>query len=165
MGSGKTTVGRIAAEELGIAFLDTDAEIEEGQGRSIKSIFEDYGEDWFRKAECLTLDSLVRQAEPAIVALGGGTLIDPQNLARIRPHGLLVYLRLSLDELAARLTSQEARPLYQPHEIDTLFAQRRPAYLKADATIDVGHLSSRVAGRQVAGIFQSMQRGQGSAKV
>lgn len=101
MGSGKSAVGRQLAARLGLAFVDSDAEIEALTGVDIPYIFEKEGEAGFRARERDVLDALT--ARPGVlVATGGGAVLDPDTRLRLRSRGCVVYLRTSVNQQLAR---------------------------------------------------------------
>ncbi len=111
MGSGKSTVAPRLARGLGYARLDLDDAISRHTGLSIPALFELYGEQRFRAEENAMLRSLEKGAK-TVVSLGGGTLVDPENLRWCLEHGTLVYLRGTAGFLASRLSSSRRdRPL------------------------------------------------------
>ncbi len=137
MGSGKSTVGRALARSLGVAYLDTDAEIERRSGRSIPEIFAD-GEPAFRTIERDTVLDVLATAD-GVVALGGGSVTVPEIAAALagRP---VVYLRIGPDEGFARVAHSD-RPLLAHPDPATryadLLAARTPAYAAVAAhTVD-----------------------------
>jgi shikimate kinase len=117
MGSGKSTVGPIVAERLGRPFVDLDSEIESG-GVSIAQIFESSGEDAFRDLE----ESAIARVAGSnlVVASGGGVVLRPDNVARMRDTGTVIWLDAGPDTLAARVGAGEGRPLLAGDVVERL---------------------------------------------
>lgn len=138
MGSGKSTVGRGLAARLGVPFVDLDEAFEAMAGETIRTTFETRGEAWFRAREAELLRGTA-DLPAAVVALGGGTFVFPENAAFVRKHGLAVFLDVPFEDLAARLEGKSAdRPLFRSiEEAHHLFEARRPFYKMADLTIPV----------------------------
>jgi shikimate kinase len=131
MGTGKTTVGRAAAQRLGFAFLDSDHEIERLQGRSIPDIFASDGEPAFRAME----RSFVAGGHPAartVVACGGGLVVQPGLPALLAERGVTICLHASIGTILERTGRQPGRPLLNvpdPAErVRALLAEREPIY-------------------------------------
>ncbi len=117
MGSGKTTAGRKLASSLGWSFIDLDKEIENYSGKSIPRIFEEDGEDSFRKTESLVLRSTVNLSD-SIISTGGGTPCHTGNMDFMKENGLTIYLKMTPEQLKQRLIeSSGERPLIKniPH--------------------------------------------------
>lgn len=110
MGSGKSTVGKILAQRLGMSFVDLDSFIEQSSGSSISSIFADSGEDGFRNLETAALRTVCDGA-PAVIACGGGVVVRPENHSTLRACGTVVFLRVSVGEALARIGDVSSRPL------------------------------------------------------
>ncbi len=89
-GSGKSTVGEYIAKELNSDFLDTDDIIVSNTGKSIEYIFSNYGEEYFRELERLTINSLEHR-EDMVIATGGGIVLNPKNIERLRHNGIVFY--------------------------------------------------------------------------
>lgn len=150
MGSGKTTVGIVLADFLGCPFFDLDALIVKKAGRSIPEIFADGGEAAFRTLEAKVLRQAVEKyaESTAILSLGGGTLGTPASARLVAEKTTCIYLRASVDTLAARLAPEAAgRPLLRGapdlrDRIAALLAGREDVYAStAHVTVDTDGLS------------------------
>lgn len=150
MGSGKTTVGEVLADFLGCPFFDLDALIVKKAGRSIPEIFADGGEAAFRTLEAKVLRQAVEKyaESTAILSLGGGTLGTPASARLVAEKTTCIYLRASVDTLAARLAPEAAgRPLLRGapdlrDRIAALLAGREDVYAStAHVTVDTDGLS------------------------
>lgn len=142
MASGKTTIGRAVADELGWPFIDIDSEIETRQGRSIADIFLNDGEAVFRDLETETIRARVLEIEagnPYVVALGGGAFVQPRNWELIQNNGIAVWLDCTLETVRKRLGEDASRPLAADRGkgLQKLYEDRRPLYARADFRIDV----------------------------
>jgi 3-dehydroquinate dehydratase type I len=126
MGAGKTTVGHIMAERLGLPFADSDVLIEQRTGRDIRDIFRTEGEQYFRELEHQTVAGLIRGPD-AVIALGGGAAEDPRTQAMLR-QARVVYLRVGYDEALARVKSDEFRPMLGRPDLDEVYQRRVPVY-------------------------------------
>lgn len=133
MGVGKSTVGAVLARKLRWPFIDLDTTIEAGQGTTIRQMFEQAGEAFFREIERAALIE-ASKAEPAIIALGGGTFVQPLNFEHIQETGgATVWLDCSLEELRRRCAGKDDRPLFRdPASFAQLLEQRLPYYRRAD---------------------------------
>ena len=142
MGAGKSTVGRLLAERLGMGFLDTDELIAERAGLSIPEIFSRLGEARFREWEREVVGEVCRR-RGLVVALGGGAPMDDRNWRLLRGTGVTVYLRETPETLAARLAGDGSRPLlagYAGEErirrIGELLGSREHRYLEAHIVME-----------------------------
>ncbi|MCA4807491.1 shikimate kinase [Myroides odoratimimus] len=122
MGSGKSTIGKILAEQLKLNFIDLDNEIEKKHQMSISTLFETKGEIYFRKQEHLLLHEIIDSQDNFILSLGGGTPCYANNhLALQREDISSFYLKGSIKTLADRLEKEkEHRPLLNQNSDDTL---------------------------------------------
>jgi len=113
MGSGKSTLGKILAQEQDMNFIDFDDFLEEKEGKSISEIFNEQGEIYFRKKEALYLQELLQGYDNSVISLGGGTPCYGDAMQRINEaEGTSVYINVPVKELASRLWSQrEHRPV------------------------------------------------------
>ena len=140
MGAGKTTVGRAVAERLGVGFVDLDDVLEQAAGRSVREIFEDAGEEEFRRLERTALARILDGSD-AVIATGGGTLANRDALLPVADQTVSVWLNLALDVIERRLDAQgrEQRPLFEDAaRVRALYRRRLPFYRRADLRIDVG---------------------------
>jgi shikimate kinase len=141
MASGKSTIGRALAQEIGWPFIDIDTEIEAREGRPIAQIFSEQGENYFRAVETEVIRHCVAQIEagaPAVVALGGGAFVQPANRALIETNGVSVWLDCPLAIVRQRLGDDSTRPLAANRNgLEKLFAERRSSYALAGHRIDI----------------------------
>lgn len=140
MGSGKSTVGPLLADELGWTFLDVDKEIEAEQNVSIAEIFAQRGEPEFRRIESEVLQGRVRKIQrgkPMVLALGGGAFVQEQNYELLEENGVSVWLECPFDVVVARIGIDPLRPLSrEPRSLENLFERRREGYARADFRVD-----------------------------
>lgn len=136
-GSGKSTLGKRAARELDLSFLDLDDWIEDRAGMSIPEIFEQYGEEGFRKMETGALSFLTR-TRPGLVSVGGGTPMKAENRTIMRGWGSIILLDRPLEQILSDIRTED-RPLLKdnPEEkLRELYDLRMPVYRQlADVTI------------------------------
>jgi shikimate kinase len=144
MGTGKTTVGRVLAERLGRPFVDLDTAVEEVAGLSVADIFARFGEPGFRIREREALER-TSGLDGAVVATGGGVVLDAGNRATMRARGRIVCLTADAETILGRVGRASDRPLLagaaDPAErIARLLGERAAAYAEADWTIDTSSL-------------------------
>ena len=139
MGAGKSTVGKILADRLGMRFFDADQEIERAAGCTITDFFEKYGEVEFRKGEERVI-SRILAGEPCILATGGGAFMSEATRLLIKKMATSVWLRVSFEVLAKRLEKRPDRPLLQTADpqqtLKALIKKRYPIYNDADFIVD-----------------------------
>ena len=137
MGSGKTTVGRLLAQQLGYQFFDTDAVIEQLAGQPVSQIFAEAGEAAFRQLETQVLAELSTYTRLTI-ATGGGIVLKRENWSYLR-HGVIVWLDAPIEQLQRRLETDTTRPLLQGGDLATklesLLDARRSLYAQADTQV------------------------------
>jgi len=112
MGSGKTTIGNRLAKKMGLSFHDCDREIETRTGASVNLIFDIEGESGFRDREQRMLEELAG-LKGALIATGGGAVINRTNRDLLRASGLVVYLKTSVNQQLDRLRLDRSRPILQ----------------------------------------------------
>jgi shikimate kinase len=161
MGTGKSSVGRLAAELLQFEFVDTDELIESQSGLSIQEIFKNQGETTFRQLEQQVVQNLT-QRQKTVIATGGGLIAEPSNLASLKTHALVVCLWASPEVIWERVREQTHRPLLQTGDplgrIRELFALRDPLYRQADVLISTNHRSPKEVVQQVMLQFHLAQK-------
>jgi shikimate kinase len=140
MGSGKSTVGRALAGQLGRLAIDLDTAVEAHAGMSVREIFATRGEAAFRELEHAALLDALRAPMPAVIATGGGTFAIPRNLALIRGSGPSIWLNPPFATIVARIGAlgKQDRPLFR-NEVEALalYQARLPAYRQADHRVDI----------------------------
>jgi shikimate kinase len=140
MGSGKSSVGKVVADLLGWRFIDLDAEIVAVAGCSINEIFARDGEPAFRMRERSQLEKVLSMSEGCIVATGGGVVLSAHNRALMRSRGVVVNLKVTLEQVVARLKGCSDRPLLAGYDADkrakALMDEREQFYADADIRID-----------------------------
>jgi shikimate kinase len=155
MGSGKSAVGRQLAARLGLAFVDSDAEIEALTGVDIAYIFEKEGEGGFRARERDVLDVLT--ARPGVlVATGGGAVLDPDTRLRMLSRGCVGYLRTSVNQQLARTRRSGHRPLLRnPDPLGTL---ERLMQVRAPLYEETADLVVETDSRKVKSVVDEIER-------
>jgi shikimate kinase len=139
MGAGKTAVGRRLASRLELPFIDADSEIEQAAGATIKEIFTEHGEGYFRRGERKVIARLL-DSGPQVLATGGGAYMDPETRANIKARGVSVWLKAEIKVLLKRVGRRDNRPLLavgDPADVmKRLMEQRHPIYAEADVTVE-----------------------------
>ena len=157
MGTGKTSVGRLVAEQLRFDYLDTDEVIQTQTGRLITDIFAEDGEPAFRALEEKIVGELARLTK-TVIATGGGLPVNPKNLASLKTHALVVSLWSSPEKIWERVRHQGHRPLLHDADpqkkIRELLAVREPFYKQADVLLNTELRSVREVAQQVVHQFR-----------
>lgn len=139
MGAGKTAVGKALAANLGVPFLDSDAEIEQAAAMSIAEIFSRDGEAFFRARETQVIDRLL-DGQSGILSTGGGAFLSEKNRNLISDKGVSVWLKADLSLLWNRVKHKNTRPLLKtadPYEtLRALYEARVPIYGMADLSVE-----------------------------
>ena len=149
MGSGKSCVGKKAAQRLDFQLIDTDELIERRMGKTIGDIFARYGETFFRDLEKNVMRELAGHSR-LVIATGGGSVIADENWGSWRRNSVIILLDVDAETAHQRTKHHTHRPLLQGTDalvkIKTLLAQRAARYAKSDAVVDtVGKTCDEVA--------------------
>ena len=161
MGSGKSTIGKLLARNLGYKFIDSDDEIERTHGKSVKQIFADEGESWFRELEESMIEELMKLPGPLVISLGGGALMSDKNLANVISDGMLVYIKSSPEKIYSRIKHSRRRPLLSKNgkplnqsdyleKITGLLEIREPGYSSAHLIFDRDDCEKEECSEQLA---------------
>jgi shikimate kinase len=144
MGSGKSTIGPILANTMGYSFVDLDAAIELREGKKINEIFSEHGEQFFRSIERTLLEEIASSADKTIISLGGGTIANDDALRYVKATGIVVYLKITEEQIYKRLHTKGDRPMLRDDngnllngeplmaKIRSLLDKRTPYYDQAD---------------------------------
>lgn len=139
MGTGKSSVGKLLATELGFRFRDLDEMIERIENLTINELFEKYGEGHFRSLEEAVVRSF-SDAEGMVISTGGGAVISHKNRAVFKSIGCIVNLTASPEMIIERLEHDDRRPLLKGSKtretIENLMRERESFYADADIRID-----------------------------
>lgn len=158
-GSGKTSIGRRLAELLRLDFVDTDVLIVDSAGKTIREIFAAEGEAGFRRLERAAIASVALR-DGLVIALGGGAVLNPDNLQALKAGGRakVIWLRAPAEVLHARIQGDAATNATRPNltaaggleEVQRLLFHRKPLYeAAADHEVEVSDLSVEDAANQV----------------
>jgi shikimate kinase len=143
MGAGKSVIGRLVAQTLGVPFIDTDSEIETVSRMTIAELFAQYGETEFRALETRVVERLLKHG-PRVVSTGGGAFINENTREQIKLGGISIWLKADLDVLWERVNRRDHRPLLKTENprqtLENLMIQRYPIYEQADLTVWSGNV-------------------------
>jgi shikimate kinase len=152
MGAGKTVIGKLVAEALGLSFVDSDLEIERVSTMTIPELFQQYGEAEFRALESRVIERLLKDG-PRVISTGGGAYINEDTRRAIARRDIAIWLKADLDTLMARVSRRPNRPLLQNDDprgtMQRLIEQRYPVYAEADITVESRNERKDVTVRQV----------------
>jgi shikimate kinase len=153
MGSGKSSLGRLAARELDFEFVDTDAMVVQRAGFDIPTIFALHGEVYFREEETKAIEALAT-ADRCVISTGGGAILSEKNRDMLREIGFVVLLTAREEVIWERVSRNNKRPLLRtpnPREtVSRLLAERQPAYeATAHFILDSSDITREEALRQV----------------
>ncbi len=152
MGTGKSSVGQLVAQQLHFTFLDTDHFIETRAGKTISEIFAQDGEPAFREMEKKMVSELAARKR-TVISTGGGLPVNSENLASLKTHSLTVCLWASAEKIWERVRTQTHRPLLNEPDplakIKKLLDQREPFYRQADVLLNTEMRAVKDVAQQV----------------
>ena len=159
-GSGKSSIGRALAKLLDLDFVDTDALIEEQEGKSISEIFQQSGEEKFREIESAVVAHQLVQAE-GVIALGGGAVLSPATQAALKNSTAdVIFLNVSASNAVPRVSANSSRPLLSENPSDqwsALLKKRLPIYTDlADITIDTDNKKAQEVASEIAVLLKEL---------
>lgn len=138
-GCGKSAIGRRLAPRLGLSFVDADEEIERAAGKTIKDIFEDHGEPYFRAGEVRVIARILT-AGPVVLATGGGAFMAQETRDNIRRAGISIWVKADLPVLVRRVSKRSNRPLFAGRDAETVMKElmeaRYPVFSIADMIVE-----------------------------
>jgi len=159
-GSGKSSIGRALAKLLQQDFVDTDALIEEQEGKSIREIFQQSGEEKFREIESAVVTHQLVHAE-GIIALGGGAVLSTATQASLKNSMAdVVFLNVSASNAVSRVSANSSRPLLSENPSEqwsALLKERLPIYIDlADITIDTDNKKAQEVAIEIAAFLKEL---------
>lgn len=159
-GAGKSTIGRLAAAELGLPFVELDARIAERAGMTLEAIFSVHGADYYRRLELAEVEELASWPRPAVVATGGSIVTHHQAFERLRAVATTVFLRATAQDHWDRVVAQgDVRPMANRagamQELEAILRARRALYEQAERTVDTSALGLE---RSVAAVVRTASR-------
>lgn len=145
MGTGKTLVGKKLAKGLKMSYLDTDELIENRERAKIPQIFQEKGEDYFRKVETKIIKE-VSSVDRCVISTGGGAILKKENLVALKRKGVIICLSANPKVILKRTRKSQNRPLLKSRDpksaVEDLLSQRRSFYEKADFEVDTSELTT-----------------------
>ena len=142
MGSGKTTIGKKLAENLGYYFIDSDQEIEDREGKSVAEIFESSGEKYFRNLEKDIIKEVGSRGEEMVLSLGGGAFMNEETRDFLKGRANIIWLYADIDVILHRVGNKTNRPLLNNKNkreiLEDLAKDRYKIYGEADFKFDTG---------------------------
>lgn len=158
MGVGKTTAGRELAIRLAVKFFDMDQIIEKEEGKTVKQIFEEHGEEYFRMKEDDVLRTLLDQG-PSVISTGGGTFENPELRKLCKEKAVTIWLVSRLEHFLGGIEElRKQRPMLKlrtVEEIKELYKRRSRHYAECDICIEVNDLSPQEVVERILEFFKT----------
>ncbi|MDF1608075.1 shikimate kinase [Hoeflea sp. YIM 152468] len=163
MGAGKSVIGRLVAQMLGIPFVDSDHEIERVSRMTIPELFAAYGEPEFRALETRVIRRLLRTG-PRVLSTGGGAFVNDAIRKMVLANGLSVWLEADLEVLWSRVSKRDTRPLLRTADpkrtLSDLLDQRYPIYQMADVTVQSRDEAKEIIALETVAALAQLDQGQ-----
>ena len=157
MGSGKTTVGKQLAELLGWTFIDLDEEIEKRENKKISQIFNDNGEQYFRKTEKEAIKEFINN-EKTILSLGGGAFENEESQKLLKEKSTVIFLKASCQKIFERIKNEIHRPLlhknFSIETIEFILQKRQKNYEKAHYKIVTDNKTPQEITNDILGVIK-----------
>ncbi len=160
MGTGKSEVGQMLARRLGWTCVDTDRRVEARERATVAQIFARRGEEYFRNAEAKVIAEVAARRD-TVIATGGGVVLRPENMTRLRRQGWIVSLTAPVDVLVKRLGEAKSRPLLRGdvrENLAKILDQRRSLYRDADLLVDVSDAAPERVVEAIIAFLRSRER-------
>jgi len=159
MGAGKSAIGKLVAQMMGIPFIDSDHEIERVSRMTIPELFEAYGEPEFRKLEQRVIKRLLKTG-PRVLSTGGGAFMNEETRRAIRDSGVSLWLDADLDTLWERVIKRDNRPLLKTENpkktLEDLMNARYPTYGLAHMKVKSRDVKKEVIASEVIAALAAM---------
>ena len=156
MGVGKSTIGRLVANRLKIKFIDVDKIIEKKEKKTIKRIFEDHGEKYFRILEEKTTLKILKNNK-SVIALGGGAFINNEIREKVLSSCVSVWLKVDLDKLIRRYNKNDKRPLLDKKKLNVdvkkIYQSRKKIYSLANFKINCDNIDKTKVVKKILNFY------------
>jgi XRE family transcriptional regulator, aerobic/anaerobic benzoate catabolism transcriptional regulator len=158
-GAGKTTVGNLVARSLKAPFYELDALIERDTGLSLREIFDLEGENYYRAVEEKVLERVLKKT-PGVVAAGGGLVMNPTSLLRLKLHSFMVWLQASPETLITRVRAGKDERRLSAHpdvrrQLQAILDRRTPHYAQADLVVNTTNKSAEAMAKTILDAFRN----------
>jgi XRE family transcriptional regulator, aerobic/anaerobic benzoate catabolism transcriptional regulator len=158
-GAGKTTVGAILARSLKVPFYELDALIVKDTGLSLREIFDLEGENYYRAVEERVLERVLKKT-PGVIAAGGGLVMNPNSLLRLKLHTFVVWLQAAPETLIDRVQTGKDKRRLSAHpdvrkQLKAILDRRTPHYAQADLIVNTTNKSPEAIGKTILDAFRS----------
>jgi len=159
-GAGKSTLGRLAADRLGVPFLELNVEIEQASGMPVNEVMALYGQEGYRRLERQSLERIVATSDALVLAVAGGIVSEPETFTYLLRHYHTIWLKAQPEEHMSRVRAQgDTRPMAgnpaAMEELRTILTSREALYRQASIHVDT---SGRVLEESLADVLAAIRR-------